>query len=302
MRLAVLSRNPSLYSTSRLVLAARARGHEAVVLDPLELQLVVAPRRPRVRRAEGRMPPLDAVIPRIGASITAYGTNVVRELEASTTVVLNSADAIGVARDQIRALGLLARHRIAVPRTVCTRTLDGVEAALRSVGGCPVIVKLPHGTQGVGTMLAETPQALHALVETLWAMGQEMVLQEFVKECRGTDVRAMVVGGRVVAAMRRQAQAGEFRSNLHRGASCEAIRLSRQARSVAVRAAKWLGLDVAGVDLLEARRGPMVLELNSSPGLEGIERTTGVDIARAIIELAEHRATQRRNRSNERAP
>lgn len=302
MRVALLSRNSSLYSTSRLVLAARARGHAVEVVDPLEVQLVVAPRQPRLRRAGKRLPPYDVVIPRIGASITGHGTTVLRQLERRRAPILNRADPIALARDQIRALALLARHRLLVPRTVCTKTLAGLEQALSAVGGCPVIVKLPQGTQGVGTMLAETPQALHALLETLWAMGQEIVLQEFVRESRGSDVRALVVGGRLVAAMRRQAQPGEFRANLHRGGSCERTRLGHKAAHTAICAARCIGLDVAGVDLLRSRRGTMVLEINSSPGLEGIERTTEVDVARAIIELAERRVAVARRRTNEARP
>ncbi|MBW2528164.1 MAG: RimK family alpha-L-glutamate ligase [Deltaproteobacteria bacterium] len=296
MRLAVLSRNPTLYSTCRLVIAARARGHRVDVIDPLAVQLVVAPGKPRLSLGGRRLPRFDAVIPRIGASITAYATGVLRQLEARGAAVLNGADPIALARDQARALDLLARRRVAVPRTVCTRSLDGLDAALRTVGGCPVVVKLPHGTQGVGTMLADTPRALQALTETLWAMGQQIVLQEYLKECRGTDIRAIVVGGQLVTAMRRRAPRGEFRANLHRGGAGEAVRLDRRTRSAAVRAARWLGLDVAGVDLLNARRGPLVLEVNSSPGLEGVERTTEVDVAGAIIDLAVQRATRRGRR------
>jgi len=290
MRLCVLSRNPALYSTSRLVLAARARSHKVDVVDPLGLQIVVARGSPGLRRAGERLPRYRAVIPRIGVSITDYGRSVLRQLERQGVAALNGSEAIGLARDKVRCLGLLSRHRIAVPRTVCTRSLGGIDAALRLVGGCPAIVKLHHGTQGIGTMLAETPESLYALIETLWAMGQEIVLQQYIRESRGRDLRAVVVGGKLIAAMRRQAQPGEFRANLHRGGMGERVTLPRRYRNCAVKAARLVGLDVAGVDLLEARQGPMVAEVNSSPGLEGIELATGTDVAAAIIELAEQRA------------
>lgn len=289
MRIVVLSRNPSLYSTSRLVLAGRARGHEVDVVDPLELQLVVARRTQRLHRAGAPLRRYDAVIPRIGASITRFGASIVRQFEQLGTVVLNGSQAIELSRDRVRALAVLARGRIAVPRTVCTRSLAGLDAALGAVGGCPAIVKLQHGTQGIGTMMADTPEALHALLETLWAMGQEIVMQEFVAESRGRDIRAMVVGGKVIAAMRRQAPPGEFRSNLHRGGTGDGLTLDRRYRRCAKRAAALLGLDVAGVDMLEGRAGPTVVELNSSPGLEGIEQATEVNVAATIIKLAEQR-------------
>ncbi len=290
MRFLVLSRNELLYSTSRLVLAGRAAGHEVDVIDPLELQILVGKGLPRLSRAGRPIPRYRAVIPRIGTSITRYGVAVLSQLEHGSTAVLNGAEAIRLARDKVASLRLLYRNRIAVPRTVCTRSLAGVEAALAAVGGCPAIVKLRQGTQGIGTMIAESPQALYSLIETLWAMGQESVLQEFIAESRGRDIRILVVGDRVVAAMQRTAPAGEFRSNLHRGAVGEAVTIPRRYRSCALRAAKLLGLDVCGVDVLESDRGPVVMELNSSPGLEGIEQATGIDIASEIIDLAAQRA------------
>src|SRR5512143_1613212 len=217
MRILVLSRNASLYSTSRIVLAGRARGHEVSVVDPLEFQIVVSRRRPVLYRAGELMAPPDVVIPRIGASITNYGLAVVRQFDMMGIPVLNNAIAIARSRDKLRAMQLLTRKNIDVPTTVCARTPDAVPVALGLIGGTPAIVKLQQGTQGIGTMIAETPQAVSSLLETLWAMGQDIILQEYIAESRGRDLRAIVVGQRVVAAMRRQAKAGEFRSNLHRG-------------------------------------------------------------------------------------
>jgi ribosomal protein S6--L-glutamate ligase len=209
--------------------------------------------------------------------------------------VLNGAVSIARSRDKLRALQLLTRRNIDVPTTVCARSPAGVEAALELVGGCPAIIKLQQGTQGIGTMIAETPQAVHSLLETFWAMGQDIVLQEYVRESKGRDIRVIVVGGRVVASMRRVAKAGEFRSNLHRGGRGDKVTLPRAYRSVAIRAAKAMGLEVAGVDMLEGKNGPKILEINSSPGLEGVERASGVDVAGAIIQHAERYAAEHRN-------
>jgi ribosomal protein S6--L-glutamate ligase len=297
MRFLILSRNASLYSTSRIVLAARARAHDVSVIDPLDFQIVVSRGRPALVVGGAAVPRFDIVIPRIGASITNYGLAVVRQFDLMGTPVLNGAVAIARSRDKLRALQLLTRRNIDVPTTVCARSPAGIEAALSLVGGCPAIVKLQQGTQGIGTMIAETPQAVHSLLETLWAMGQDIVLQEYVRESKGRDIRAIVVGGRVVAAMRRVAKPGEFRSNLHRGGKGDTMDLPRGYRSAAVRAAKAMGLEVAGVDMLEARSGPKILEINSSPGLEGIERATGTDVAGAMVECAEKYATLHRRTS-----
>jgi len=295
MRLLVLSRNASLYSTSRIVLAARGRGHEVNVIDPLEFQIVVSRGRPSVLAGGGAVPRYDIVIPRIGASITSYGLAVVRQFDLMGVPVLNGAVSIARSRDKLRALQLLTRRNIDVPTTVCARSPAGVEAALELVGGCPAIVKLQQGTQGIGTMIAETPQAVHSLLETFWAMGQDIVLQEYVKESKGRDIRVIVVGGRVIASMRRVAKAGEFRSNLHRGGRGDRVQLTPAYRSGAIRAAKAMGLEVAGVDMLEGRGGPKILEINSSPGLEGIERASGVDVAAAIIQHAERYSALHKN-------
>ncbi len=294
MRMLLLSRNPSLYSTSRVVLAARARGHEVTVIDPLEFQIVVARGRPTLHVAGGPIPRFDVVVPRIGASITNYGLAVVRQFDLMGVPVLNNATSIATSRDKLRALQLLAQAGIDVPVTVCARSPIGIEAALELVHGCPAIVKLQQGTQGIGTMIADTDQSAHALLETFWAMGQDIVLQEYVKESKGRDVRVIVVGGKVVAAMRRVAKKGEFRANLHRGGRASGLTLTKRFRDIAVRSAALMGLEVAGVDMLEGRRGPRVLEINSSPGLEGIERATSIDVAGAIVSHAEAFARRRK--------
>jgi ribosomal protein S6--L-glutamate ligase len=287
MRMLVLSRNASLYSTSRVVLAARARGHEVDVIDPLEFQIVVAKGHASVLVGGAKIARYDVVVPRIGASITNYGLAVVRQFDMMGVPVVNGAVTIARSRDKLRALQLLTQVGIDVPTTICARTPAGLEAAIDLVGGCPAIVKLQQGTQGIGTMIADSPQAAHSLLETLWAMGQDIVLQEYVKESKGRDVRAIVVGGKVIAAMRRVAKKGEFRANLHRGAKGSAVDLTVKYRNAAIRAARSMGLGVAGVDMLEGRNGPRILEINSSPGLEGIERASGIDVAGAIVQYAE---------------
>jgi ribosomal protein S6--L-glutamate ligase len=300
MRLLILSRNATLYSTSRLVLAARSRGHEVTVADPLDFHVVISRGRPSMFLGDRPVPHADIVLPRIGASITNYGLAVVRQFDMMGVPVLNTAVAIARSRDKLRAMQLLTKKDIDVPKTVCARTPDSVELALEFTGGCPVIVKLQQGTQGIGTMIAETPQAVTSLLETLWAMGQDIILQEYIAESKGRDYRAIVVGGRVVAAMRRQAKAGEFRSNLHRGGLGVRVHMDKRYTQAAVAATKVMGLEVAGVDMLEAKDGPKILEINSSPGLEGIERTSGVDVAGAIIAHAERYLARRSGRKTRR--
>lgn len=296
MRLLVLSRNATLYSTSRLVLAARSRGHEVTVVDPLALRIVISRGRPSVFLGNRAVGQTDLVLPRIGASITNYGLAVVRQFDLMGIPVLNTALAIARSRDKLRAMQLLTKKNIDIPVTVCARTPDSIDLALSHVGGPPVIVKLQQGAQGIGTMIAETPQAVTSLLETLWAMGQDIVLQQYIAEAKGRDLRAIVVGGRVVAAMRRQAKAGEFRSNLHRGGLGVKVDLDARCRRAAIAATKVMGLEVAGVDMLEAREGPKILEINSSPGLEGIERASGTDVASAIIQYAERFLARRKHR------
>jgi ribosomal protein S6--L-glutamate ligase len=296
MRLLLLSRNSTLYSTSRLVLAARARGHQVSVVDPLELRVVISRGRPSLYLGAHPVPHVDLVLPRIGASITNYGLAVVRQFDLMGVPVLNTALAIARSRDKLRAMQLLTKKNIDVPVTVYARTPDAIEQALVQVGGAPCIVKLQQGAQGIGTMIAETPQAVASLLETLWAMGQDIILQEYIAEATGRDLRAIVVGGRVVASMRRQAKAGEFRSNLHRGGLGTRAPLDQRYRRAAIAATRVMGLEVAGVDMLETAEGPKILEINSSPGLEGIERASGVDVAEAIIQHAERYLARRKKK------
>ena len=277
------------------MLAARARNHEIIVADPLDFHIVVSKGRPSLYLGDLPAPECDIVMPRIGASITAYGVAVVRQFDMMGVPVLNTAIAIARSRDKLRAMQLLTKKHIDMPTTVCARTPDAVPVALGLIG-TPAIVKLQQGTQGIGTMIAETPQAVGSLLETLWAMGQDIILQEYIAESRGRDLRAIVVGSRVVAAMRRQAKSGEFRSNLHRGGLGVRVRLDPRYAQAAVAAVKVMGLDVAGVDMLESREGPKILEINSSPGLEGIERTSGIDVAGAIIRYAERVLLRRKKR------
>lgn len=288
MRIAVLSRLAALYSTSRLVRSGRARGHQVDVIDPLDLQIGVGTQPRGVLYRGRRLDRYGAVMPRIGTSITRYGLAVVRALEMRRGVaILNGSDAIGLCRDKLRSLEALAARRVPVPRTVALHAGVGLREALELVNGTPAVVKLHHGTQGVGTVLVESPAALASVAETLWAMGHEVLLQEFVKSARRRDVRALVVGTRVVAAMERTAGRGDFRANLHRGATARPVTLDEESVRIAKKAARIAGLEIAGVDLLQGKEGPLVVEVNSSPGLEGIEEATGVDVAGAIVRRAE---------------
>jgi ribosomal protein S6--L-glutamate ligase len=284
----VLSRNPKLHSTRRLVAAARALGHAPRVLDTLRCNMVLGRDRPGIlyRGEELAATAVHVVIPRIGASITGYGLSVVNQFDLMGVPVLNGAVPIQRSRDKLRALQLLSRFGIDIPRTVMCRYRDEVEAAVERVGGLPCIIKLIQGTQGVGVMIANTAAEVEGMLDTLWTLGQEILLQELVSESRGKDVRALVIGDRVVAAMRRTARAGDFRSNIHRGGVAEALVLEREYAEAAVKAARVMGLEVAGVDMLEARTGPKIMEVNSSPGFEGLEAATGVDIATLYVEHA----------------
>jgi ribosomal protein S6--L-glutamate ligase len=284
----VLSRNRKLYSTRRLVEAAKALGHAPRVLDTLRCNMLVGRDQARILYRGEEIAPDDVhvVIPRIGASITGYGLAVVNQLDLMGVPVLNAAVPIARSRDKLRALQLLARFGIDIPRTVMCRYREEVEGAVSMVGGLPCIIKLIQGSQGVGVMIANTEAEVSGMLDTLWTLGQEILLQELVAESRGRDVRALVVGDRVVAAMRRTARAGEFRSNIHRGGVAEAVSLEREYVEAAVKAARVMGLEVAGVDMLEARTGPKIMEVNSSPGFEGLEAATGVDIARLYVQHA----------------
>jgi ribosomal protein S6--L-glutamate ligase len=296
---AILSRKRSLYSTRRLVEAIRTRGHRPLVLDTLRCNLILSAGNPRMTFRGVELRGLEVVIPRIGASVTGYGLAVVNHLEMMGVPVLNAAVGIARSRDKLRCLQLLASSGLPIPRTVMARDRSNVPRLLDEVGGLPAVVKLLRGTQGVGVMLASTLAELQGILDTFWDLGQEIVLQEFVAESRGRDIRALVVGGRVVGAMRRKARRGEFRSNLHRGGRGKPVTLAPEFMEAAVQATRVVGLEVAGVDVLETRRGPTVMEVNSSPGFEGLERATGLDVAGAIVEraleLAEGRGTKARS-------
>lgn len=292
MRIVILSRKASLYSTRALCEAAQQRGHDVRVLDTLQFDILVSRRNPELLYQGQPVGPVDAVIPRIGASITHFGLAVVRQFEMMGVYCLNESQAIARSRDKLRCLQLLSRHDIGLPPTVYARQAEHVPECIEQVEGPPVIVKLLQGTQGIGVVLAETTMAASSVIEAFHGLDQNILIQKFIKEAGGSDIRALVVGRKVVAAMRRQALAGEFRSNIHRGGTSRKMRLPAEYRRTALAAARCLGLTVAGVDLIESDEGPMVMEVNSSPGLEGIEKTTGVDVAAAIVE---HIETQIRN-------
>ncbi len=284
MKLAILSRNSKLYSTRRLVEAARERNHSVRVLDPLRCYLRISSDGFDMHYKGRPIADYAAVVPRIGASITRYGTAVLRQFELMGTYTPNSSDAIARARDKLRCHQLLAAEGIGLPVTVFGDNPDDTVDLLSMLGPPPHVIKLNEGTQGAGVMLTEKPSASRSVVEALRGLYANFLVQEFIGEAKGADLRCFVVGGQVVATMRRQAPKGDFRSNLHRGGSARPVRASEDEQATAVRAAAVLGLGVAGVDLIRSRRGPLVLEVNSSPGLEGIEAATGVDIAARIID------------------
>lgn len=284
MKLAILSCGPKSYSTQRLKEAAMQRGHDVKVLDTLKFAIDLQRGVPDLYYRQKVLSNYDAVLPRIGASITYYGTAVVRQFQEMDVFCASTAHGILNSRDKLRSLQILSRHHIGIPRTTFVRDKKDVLPAIERVGGAPVIIKLIEGTQGIGVLLAETVQAAASIIELLQSQKQNVLIQKFVAESKGKDIRAFVVGDRVVAAMRRVAQGQEFRSNVHRGGIAEAVELSDEYAETAVRAAQILGLRVAGVDILESKSGPQIMEVNSSPGLEGIERCTGLDIAGAVIE------------------
>jgi ribosomal protein S6--L-glutamate ligase len=284
MKLAILSRNPRSYSTRRLVEASRERGHAVRVLNTLRFSIDTRKGEPLLYYRSKPLSPYDAVLPRIGASITYFGTAVVRQFEQLEVFCANSSTGISNSRDKLRSLQILSRHHIGIPETTFVRNRSDVLPAIERVGGAPVIIKLLEGTQGVGVILADSEKIAEAIVETLQSTKQNVLIQKFVSESRGRDIRAFVVGDRVVAAVRRVAQGQEFRSNVHRGGVAEPIELDETYRETAVRAAQILGLRVAGVDMLEGKDGPQLMEVNSSPGVEGIEKATGLDVAGAIID------------------
>jgi len=290
MNLKILSRNPGLYSTKRLVEAAKERGHEVEIIDFLRCILSIASRAPTIRYHKRRLGPTDAVIPRIGASHTFYGTAVVRQFEVMGTYSVNESQAISRSRDKLRCLQLLSRKGIGLPVTGFAHNSKDIEGLLEIAGGAPLVVKLLEGTQGIGVVLCETKNAAESVVEAFRGLDANIVVQEFIKEAKGADLRCFVIGDKVIASMKRQGAPGEFRSNLHRGGSSEKVKLTPDERKTAVQAAKAMGLRVAGVDLLRSARGPVVMEVNSSPGLEGIEASSGIDVAGKIIEYIEKNA------------
>lgn len=284
MKLAILSCSPNCYSTRRLREAAVHRGHSVKVLDTLKFAIDLEEGRPDLYFKQKQLSHYDAVLPRIGASITYFGTAVVRQFAQMDVFCANSSAGISNSRDKLRSLQILSKHHIGIPQTTFVRDKKDVLPAIERVGGAPVIIKLIEGTQGIGVLLAEKQQMAEAIIELLQSQKQNVLIQKFVKESKGKDIRAFVVGDRVVAAMRRVAQGAEFRSNVHRGGKTEKVELSEEYRETAVRAAQIMGLRIAGVDLLESNEGPQIIEVNSSPGLEGIEGCTRLDIAGAIID------------------
>ncbi|MGA7227738.1 MAG: 30S ribosomal protein S6--L-glutamate ligase [Acidimicrobiia bacterium] len=299
MKIAILSRNSGLYSTKRLKQAAVDRGHDVTVVDYLRCYMDITARKPKVLFRGEHVSP-DAVIPRIGATYTFYGTAVVRQFEMAGIFTLNESQAISRSRDKLRSLQLLSRAGVGLPTTSFAHSTQDIDGLLEVVGGTPVVIKLLEGTQGLGVVLAETKKAAESVISAFRQLDANILVQEFIKEARGADIRAFVVGGKVIAAMKRQAPPGEFRSNLHRGGTAEAVKLTPGERATAVRAARTMELNVAGVDMVQSESGPMVLEVNSSPGLEGIEEASGIDIADAIVEFMEDNADtepQRRGRA-----
>lgn len=284
MKLAILSRSPGSYSTQRLMAAAVERGHTAKVLDTLRFAIDLAGDEPDLQYRGKPLADYDAILPRIGASITFFGLAVVRQFEQMDTYTPSTSNGIANSRDKLRAIQILSRHGVKIPATTFARDRADVLPAIERVGGAPVVIKLLEGTQGIGVILAPDTKVAEAVIETLQSTKQNVLIQRFIAESRGKDLRAFVIGDRVVAAMRRTAQGDEFRSNVHRGGSTEMVELSDEAKETAVSAAQIMGLRVAGVDMLESDLGPMVMEVNSSPGLEGIEGATGLDIAGAIVD------------------
>jgi len=287
MKIALLSRNRKLYSSRRLIEAATQRGHEVKVLDALRCYMNIASHRPRIHYKGEELTGFDAVIPRIGASITFYGTSVLRQFEMMGVYPLNESVAISRSRDKLRSMQLLSRRGLGLPVTGFANKPDDIKDLIKMVGGAPLVIKLLEGTQGIGVVLAETAKAAESVIEAFMGVKADILVQEYIKEAGGADIRCFVIGGKVVAAMKRQAVAGEFRSNLHRGGSASLIRITPEERSTAVRAARIMGLNVAGVDILRSNHGPVIMEVNSSPGLEGIEDATGKDVAGMVISFLE---------------
>jgi ribosomal protein S6--L-glutamate ligase len=299
MKIAILSRNAKLYSTTRLIEAGQERGHEMRVIDHIRCFMDMGTKNPSIHYKDEEFNPgdFDAVIPRIGASVTFYGTSVVRQFEIMGTYCVNESVAISRSRDKLRSIQLLSRKGVGIPVTAFANSPDDVKGLIREVGGAPLVIKLLEGTQGIGVVLAETQKAAESVIEAFMGVKSNILIQEFIKEAGGSDLRCLVVDGKVIAAMQRTAPEGEFRSNIHRGGSAQLVKLTPKERATAVQAAQIMGLNVCGVDLLRSSRGPLVMEVNSSPGLEGIERATEKDVASMIIECIEKNAKPNRTRT-----
>lgn len=300
LRIVVLSRNKSLYSTKRLIESIENKGHEAMILDHLKCDIVIEQDNPAIYYKGHKIEKVDAVIPRIGASVTFYGAAVVRQFEMMNVLTAVESQALVRSRDKLRSLQILARSNVGMPKTVFTNYSKEVKKIIDSVGGAPLIVKLLEGTQGYGVVLAPTRKAAESIIEAFHSMKARVIVQEFIEEAKGADIRAFVIGNKVVGAMKRQGKEGEFRSNLHQGGSGTLIKLTKREREVALTAAKSMGLAIAGVDMLQSSRGPLVLEVNSSPGLEGIEKTTNRDIASEIIDFVVKRVGQNKSKKTSR--
>ena len=287
MRIGILSRNAHLYSTARIVEAAEKRGHQVQVIDHQKCVLVIESSKPRIIYKGEELPKFDAIIPRIGASVTFYGAAVVRQFAQMHTFSTLEPQALVRSRDKLRSLQLLAKAGLGMPKTAFASNPKNIDDVLNQVGGAPVVIKLLEGTQGIGVILAETRNSAKSVIEAFLDVEVNILVQEFIAEAKGADIRAFVVDGQIVGAMRRQGAEGDFRSNLHRGGTASVLELSPEEKVTAIKAVKKLGLVIAGVDMLQSKRGPLVMEVNSSPGLEGIEGATGVDIASKIIEYVE---------------
>ncbi len=294
MNIAILSRNAKLYSTKRLKQAGEARGHKVEVIDHMKCVLFIEKQNPVVLYQGKKLDYFDAIIPRIGASVTFYGAAVVRQFEMMKVFTAVESQALIRSRDKLRSLQILSRAGLGLPKTIFMDYSRDTEGIIEAVGGAPVVIKLLEGTQGLGVVLAENKKAAQSVIEAFHGLHARIIVQEFIKEAKGADLRAFIVEGEVVGAMRRQAKKGEFRSNLHRGGTATVIKLTRAEKSAAITAAKKMGLGVAGVDMLSSKRGPLILEVNSSPGLEGIEGATKVDIATKIIRYLEKNAMKKK--------
>lgn len=290
MRIVILSQNPNLYSTKRLVEAGEKKGHEMIIIDHTKCNLVIEKKKPTIIYRGKEITDIDGVIPRIGASVTFFGTAVVRQFEMMKVFTATESQALVRSRDKLRSLQILSRAGLGLPKTVFSNYSKDVSQIVEAVGGAPLVIKLLEGTQGLGVVLADNKNSAESILEAFNGLKARVIVQEFIKEAKGADIRVFIVDGIVVGAMKRQGKEGEFRSNLHRGGSANVIELTDEEENAALKAAKSLGLGIAGVDLLQSARGPLILEVNSSPGLEGIEVATGKDIANSIIKYVERNA------------